>query len=307
MRALAAAIGFRWPVLAVGLLWARASRMRQLPPVMIVGGTILALYLLVAITGPLWIPFGSSQIGTGPPFAGASWQHFFGTDTLGRDVFSRVVIGTRTELALTLAGTILGCGVGAVVGMTSVYFGRWLDAVLMRVVDGVISIPALILALVMISAAGPARTGDAYFLILIVAFIYAPRMARMARAASFEVMTREFVTLARARGERPWSIMGRELLPNITGTLFVEFAVRLGNAPMVIASLGFLGLGMRPPTPEWGLMISENRSALLTVPIIVLAPAATLALLVIGINLFSDGLAQVFGQTVRPVGRGWRP
>jgi peptide/nickel transport system permease protein len=232
------------------------------------------------------------------PLEGASWQHLFGTDELGRDVFSRAVIGTQTDLALALAGTALGCASGALVGLLSAYFGGWIDEGLMRVVDGIISIPFLIFALLMISAAGPERTGDPWLLVAVVAVIYAPRMARMARATALEVMTTDFVVIARTRGEGPLAIVFREVLPNTWGTLLVEVAVRLGNAPLVIGALGFLGVGIRPPTPEWGLMISEERSALLTAPILVLGPAAVLAALVIGINLFADGLARLLGRSL---------
>jgi peptide/nickel transport system permease protein len=231
------------------------------------------------------------------PLEGASGQHLFGTDDLGRDVFSRAMIGTRTDLALSLAGTALGCAAGAVLGLLSAYFGGGIDEVVMRVVDGIISIPFLIFALLVISAAGPERTGDPLLLVAVVALIYAPRMARMARATALEVMTTDYVLIARTRGEGPLSIVFREVLPNAWGTLLVELAVRLGNAPLVIGALGFLGFGIRPPTPEWGLMISEERSALLTAPVLVLGPAAVLAVLVIGINLFADGLARLLGRS----------
>ena len=273
-------------------------RVRRLPPSLVIGGTIMVIYVLVALTGPWWIPYGPSDIGTGMPLEGASGQHLFGTDDLGRDVFSRAVIATQTDLALALAGTALGCVTGAVVGLLSAYFAGWIDEILMRVVDGVISIPFLIFALLVISAAGPARTGDPSLLVAIVALIYAPRMARMARATALEVMTTDYVMIARTRGEGPLSIVFREVLHNTWSTLLVELAVRLGNAPLVIGSLGFLGFGIRPPTPEWGLMISEERGALLTAPVLVLGPSAVLALLVIGINLFADGLARLLGRTL---------
>jgi peptide/nickel transport system permease protein len=273
-------------------------RARRLPPSMFIGGAIMAIYVVVALTGPWWVPYGPSDIGVGLPLGGASGQHLFGTDDLGRDVFSRAVIGTRTDLSLALAGTALGCVSGAILGLLSAYFGGWADEVVMRVVDGIISIPFLIFALLVISAAGPERTGDPTLLVAVVALIYAPRMARMARATALEVMTSDFVLIARTRGEGPLPIVFREVLPNAWGTLLVELAVRLGNAPLVIGSLGFLGFGIRPPTPEWGLMISEERSALLTAPVLVLGPAAMLAALVIGINLFADGLARLLGRSI---------
>jgi peptide/nickel transport system permease protein len=130
--------------------------------------------------------------------------------------------------------------------------------------------------------------------VLVVALVYAPRIARIARAAAMDIATRDFVTVARLRGESAWSVMRRELLPNATGVLLVEFALRAGYAPVLVGSLGFLGFGLRPPTPEWGLMISENR-ALITV----LGPGLALASLVVGLNLFTEGLARILGRTVR--------
>lgn len=278
-----------------GLLW---TRLRRWPPVMIVGAVILVVYVVVALTGPLWAPYDPSAMGVGIPFSGTSAQHLFGTDALGRDVFSRAVVATRIDLALALAGTVLGTVAGAVLGLLSAYGGGLVDEVLMRVVDGIISIPFLIFALLVINAAGPAHIGDPGLLIAIISVIYAPRMGRMARATALDIMTRDFILIARTRGESAWAIVVREVVPNAWGTLLVEFAVRLGNAPLMIGSLGFLGFGIRPPTPEWGLMISEDRSALLTAPVTVLGPAAVLAILVIGINLFADGLARVLGRVL---------
>ena len=135
--------------------------------------------------------------------------------------------------------------------------------------------------------------------ILVVALVNAPRIGRIARSAAIDIATRDFVTVARLRGEHAWSVMRRELVPNATGVLLVEFALRAGYAPVLIGSLGFLGFGMRPPTPEWGLMISENRSLLMISPITGLGPGIALASLVVGLNLFTEGLARILGRSVR--------
>jgi peptide/nickel transport system permease protein len=273
--------------------------MRRLPPTLRLGTLILALHLLVAITGPLWAPYPYHKVGTGRPFESASAAHWLGTDQLGRDVFSRVVHGAPIVLALSISATALGLFIGAALGLLSGYLRGWFDEVLMRLFEAIISIPFLILALLIISAAGKDLAGNPLLLIGVVAFIYAPRIARMARAAALDLVTRDFVTMARARGESAWSIVRRELLPNASGTLLVEFAVRAGYAPILIGSLGFLGFGARPPTPEWGLMISENRSAITTAPITVIGPALALASLVIGLNLFAEGLARFLGRSVQ--------
>lgn len=275
------------------LLW------RQTPLSFRIGAVILLVHLVVAATGPFWAPYGYSRMGTGIPLSGMSWAHPFGVDQLGRDVFSRVIHGAHIVILLSLSGTALGLLVGAIVGLLSGYVGGWVDEVIQRFLEALISIPFLVLALIAISAAGPEAAGNPLLVVLVVALVYAPRIARMARAAAVDIATRDFVTVARLRGESPWSVMRRELVPNATGVLLVEFALRAGYAPVLIGSLGFLGFGMRPPTPEWGLMIAENRALLIVTPITVLGPGLALASLVVGLNLFTEGLARILGRTVR--------
>lgn len=298
MRALSA-VRFRPPRRLSTRPRALLESVQEWPPMMRVGALLLLAHVVMALVGIVWTPYPMSKIGAGLSFAPPSWEHLFGTDALGRDVFSRVMYGAHMVLLLSLSGTALGAAIGVIMGLVSAYVGGWLDEVLMRLTDALVSIPFLMLALLFIAAAGPENMGSPVLLILVVTLLYAPRMARMARAAGLEVVTRDFVALARTRGESGWSIIRREVLPNTSGTLLVEFAVRLGNAPLVIGSLGFLGFGLRPPTPEWGLMISEHRNYLMVAPAIILGPAFVLASFVIGANLFTDGLARLLGHTVR--------
>jgi peptide/nickel transport system permease protein len=272
---------------------------RQAPLGMRIGIVILAVHLVVAATGPFWAPYGYSQMRAGMPLAGASWAHPFGTDQLGRDIFSRVVHGGHIVIALALSGTLLGLTAGAVIGLWSGYVGGWIDEVVQRLIEALISIPFLVLALMAIATAGPQWSGNPVLIVLVVALVYAPRIARMARASAVEIATRDHVTVARLRGEGAFSVMRRELLPNATGVLLVEFALRAGYAPVLVGSLGFLGFGLRPPTPEWGLIISENRALLIVSPATVIGPGLALASLVVGLNLFTEGLARILGRTVR--------
>jgi len=271
----------------------------QTPQSFRIGLVILLVHFIVAFTGPLWAPWGFSQMGAGIPLSGMSWAHPFGIDQLGRDVFSRVVHGGHIVILLSLSGTALGIVIGAVLGLLSGYLGGWLDNLLQRFLEALISIPFLVLALIAIASAGPELSGNPILVVLVVALIYAPRVARIARAAAMDIATRDYVTVARLRGESAWSVMRRELLPNATGVLLVEFALRAGYAPVLVGSLGFLGFGLRPPTPEWGLMISENRALIIITPITVLGPGLALASLVVGLNLFTEGLARILGRTVR--------
>jgi peptide/nickel transport system permease protein len=272
---------------------------RQTPQSFRIGVVILLVHLVIAATGPFWAPYGFSQMGTGIPLSGMSWAHPFGVDQLGRDVFSRVVHGSHIVILLSLSGTALGLLVGAMLGLLSGYVGGWLDNLLQRFLEALISIPFLVLALIAIASAGPELSGNPILVVLVVALVYAPRIARIARAAAMDLATRDYVTVARLRGESAWSVMRRELLPNATGVLLVEFALRAGYAPVLVGSLGFLGFGLRPPTPEWGLMISENRALIIITPVTVLGPGLALASLVVGLNLFTEGLARILGRTVR--------
>lgn len=273
------------------------ARIRRLPRTLIAGSVILAFYLFTALTGRFWAPYDFAKTSTGRPFEPASAQHLFGTDQLGRDVFSRVVHGADEVLFLSMTSTLIATMVGGLLGLASGLVGGWFDQILMRLFDAMISIPFLVLALLVIAAAGPENSGSLLLLILVVAAVYAPRTARMARAVALDLVTRDFVTVARTRGESVWSIVWRELTPNAIGVLLVEFGVRAGYAPIFIGSLSFLGFGVRPPTPEWGLMISENRAAIISAPLAVLAPGLALSLLVIGLNLFTDGIARLYGRT----------
>ncbi|MFN2629224.1 MAG: ABC transporter permease [Gaiellaceae bacterium] len=272
--------------------------LRRFPMSARLAALLLIAYVVIALSGPLWTPYDPFQISTGLPYSGSSGAHLFGTDILGRDVFSRVVYGTRDVLYLALTSTFLALVLGAAVGLASGLVGGWIDELLMRLFETIISIPLLVLALLAIAAAGPKASGKSLLLIGVVVLVYAPRIARMARTVAVDLVTRDFVTVARARGESVRSIVWRELTPNAAGVLLVEFGVRAGYAPILISSLGFLGFGARPPSPEWGLMISENRAALVTAPLTVLAPAAALALLVISLNLVTDGIARALGRSV---------
>jgi len=192
----------------------------------------------------------------------------------------------------TALGGLLGLGCGLL--------GGWFDIVMMRIVDALIGIPFLILALLIVASSRPESSGDFSLLIVVVTVIYAPRIARMARSVAVDLAARDFVTIARMRGESVGSIIWRELTPNAVGVLLVEFGVRAGYAPLLIGSLSFLGFGVQPPTPEWGLMISENRAAIFTAPMAIFAPAAALAGVVISLNLLSDGVARLVGRTSSP-------
>ena len=277
------------------------SPARARPPLPLslkIGLALVLVHLLLALLGPWLVPFGPTQMGTGVPLSPASIAHPFGTDQLGRDVWSRAVHGTSLVLVLSLSGTILGFLLGGALGLVSGYRGGLFDAVAMRLCEVLISIPVLVLALLLVALAGVGATGAGSPIVAVIGFVYAPRIARIARAAAMEVASREFVAAARLRGDGAFRVAFREILPNVSGTLLVEFALRAAYAPVLVASLGFLGFGLKPPTPEWGLMIAENRGLIFVVPATVLGPGLLLATLVVGINLLTEGIARVIGRAV---------
>ena len=283
------------------LLWRFAKFWPTTPRSFRIGLIILLFWVVVSVLGPFLVPYGPSQISTGVPLLGMSWAHPFGVDQLGRDVFSRVVYGAHLVMLLSIIATSLGLLIGSFLGLLSGYLGGWFDEIVMRLAEALISIPFLILAMLIIAIAGPGLSGKPVLVILAVAVVYMPRITRMARAAALDIITKDYITIARLRGESAVSVVRREMLPNATGVLLVEFATRAGYAPVLIGSLGFLGFGMRPPTPEWGLMISEYRSLIFLSPIVVIGPGLALASLVIGLNLCTEGVARILGRTTQQV------
>ena len=214
-------------------------------------------------------------------------------------MLSRVLRGGHTVLWLALAGTVLGAVTGASLGLLSGYLRGWFDEIAMRLTEALISIPFLILGLLFVSMAPAELRGEQGLVIVVLGFIYLPRFARMGRAAALDIVTRDFVTIARLRGESWWYVVGRELLPNATSVLLVEFALRASTAPVLVAALGFLGFEITPPTPEWGLMIAENRQFIVVAPETLVGPGLALASLVVGLNLWTEGLARILGRSVR--------
>lgn len=263
-----------------------------------IGSAIVLAHLLMALLGPFLAPYGPSQMGAGIPLSGASFAHPFGLDQLGRDVFSRVLHGAWLVFVLSLSGTILGFAAGGTVGLISGYMGGRFDLVVMRIFEALISIPVLFTALLVVALVGAESSGTLVLIIAVIGFVYAPRVGRIARGAAVEISAWQYVLAARLRGDSSWRIAMREILPNATGTLLVEFATRAAYAPVLIASLGFLGFGLRPPTPEWGLIISENRDLIFLAPGTVLGPGLMLGSLVIGINLLTEGIARMLGRTM---------
>jgi peptide/nickel transport system permease protein len=267
------------------------STVRRLPVAFHIAAVLLAVHVAVALTGPIWAPYKAEAVLVGGQFEGPSLHHLFGTDNFGRDIFSRVVDGERIVLALALASAGAAVLAGGALGLLMAYVRGWVDEVVMRIVDVVMTIPPLILSLLILGSVGSNHA----VLVATVAFFFSARVAVVVRAAALDVVSEDFVTAARLRGESAWSIAFRELLPNVASAVLVEFSLRTGYAVLTIASLSFLGFGSVPPTPDWGLMISEGRSYIASAPGLVLAPSLVLASLVIALSLFTEGIDDALG------------
>ena len=215
-------------------------------------------------------------------------QFWLGTDQFGRDVLSRVMSGARSIITISVAGAALGIALGTLLGMSSGYKGGKTDEVVMRVADGLMSFPSLLMALLILTSLGASGIN----IVLTIGVVFVAPIARVMRSAMLALKTLEFVESARMRGESQGYIVFREILPNALPVLAVEASVRLSYAILLASSLGFLGLGVQPPSPDWGLMISESRRFIVYAPWVALAPAGAVASLVVGVNLLTDGIRQ---------------
>ena len=256
-----------------------------------VGLALVIAHLLVALSSPWLAPYDFKSISATLILSPPDTSHWFGTDQLGRDVLTRTLLGGREAILVTLLATPIAVTWGALLGIYLGLVGGRLDDVLMRVVDAFLSLPWILKMLLLIATFG---TGIEV-LIPTLAFFYGIPVIRIARAAAHNVVARDFVMAARARGHGRFTIIRRELLPNVLDALMVEGAMRWSWMLLAFSSLSFLGFGVSPPTPDWGLMISDSRSFLAIAPWAGLYPIAALSSLIIGINLTADALAKALG------------
>jgi peptide/nickel transport system permease protein len=260
-----------------------------------IGASIVAFVCLVAIFGPYLAPHDPTAP-VGLPLSGPSGHAWLGTDFLGRDVLSRLLNGGRSVIGFALAATVVAYAFGLGIGLVAGYTRSLLDPVLMRGVDVMLAFPPLLFLLVLIAGAG---TGTVV-LVIGVAAIQAPSISRIVRTATLEVSTRGYVEAGIARGERAVAVIGREVLPNILAPVLVDAGLRFTYSILIIASVNFLGLGLQPPSSDWALMISENRTYIQLNPWSVVVPAAMIGLLTIGINLTGDAIARSLGRSYVP-------
>jgi len=255
-----------------------------------IGAAILLVFVTIAIFGPAFAPHDPGRQNLLATLAPPSPTHPFGTDHIGRDVLSRVLVGTRYSLFVCLASVAFGALLGIPLGIVAGYAGGRIDSAISSAVDIVLTIPAIVLAIAIVAVVGPGLTG----LVIAISVSYAPRVARITRSAVLDVRQEDYVASAVALGARTPRVLWRHLLPNVSAPLTVELTLLAGQAVLVATSLGFLGLGVQPPLPEWGTMLSRGKDFLSIAPHVVTAPGLAIALLVLGFNYLGDGLRDVW-------------
>ena len=260
------------------------------------GLVLIVLFLAAALTGALGLtPYPPNEQHAKDRMQPPSRQYIFGTDEFGRDVYSRLIRGATNSLSIALVSVALASAIGSTLGTLAGYFGGRADNTIMRIMDLFFAFPAILLALAIIAALGPGFRNT----ILAISVVYMPIFARVARGPVLTVRATEYVTAARCVGARDGRILGRHVLPNIAPPLIVQVSLALSWAILTEAGLSFLGLGIQPPEPSWGSMLSEARSLLELAPWLAIFPGLAIMFCVLGFNLLGDGLRDVLDPRMR--------
>ena len=260
-----------------------AKAMRTAPLTASFGLFVIGVYTIAGVFAPVITPYGEAEVITSA-FAPADENMLLGADQLGRDMFSRIIYGARNTVGLALLATTLAFLMGAILGMIAATKGGWFDQAMGRVVDVIMSVPSLIFALLLLSIFGT----NLAILVVIIAVIYAPRVFRLTRAVAGNVVVMDYIEAARLRGEGTWYLIRKEILPNSTAPLIAEFGLEFCFVFLLVAGLSFLGLGIQPPTADWGSMVRENATLISFGEITPLIPAAAIALLTVAVNFVVD-------------------
>ncbi|MES2184776.1 MAG: ABC transporter permease [Pseudomonadota bacterium] len=261
-----------------------------LRPVAVFGIGLVLLHLVIALAAPWIAPYDPLSLNGGraePPSA----EFWLGTDVLGRDYLSRLLWGGRTALLAAFTGVIVAVTVGSVFGVAAAYLGGLFDDIMMRIVDLKLALPGILFVALFAVGFGESLP----VLIVLVGMVYFPGVIRIVRAQALTQVNLGYVKAAQLRGESTVAIILRELLPNTLDVIYIEFAIRMSHAILLLSSLSFLGMGISPPTPDWGLMVAEGVSQLAYAPWLVLAPALFISTLVVGLNFGAEALARALG------------
>jgi len=271
--------------------WTRFLRRRTA----VAGGLVTGLFVLAMVAGAWIAPYAPTAVDYYHTLTPPSAAHLLGTDDFGRDILSRLIAATRYSLGIGLIATCLGALVGSAWGIAAAFYGRRFDDLSMRVVDIMLAFPGYLLAIAFAAALGPGLRN----IILAVGFYSVPTFARLTRGSALSAMGQEFVMAARALGARSGRIMARHLFPVALPSMLVYASLRIGTAILIASSLSFLGLGVQPPTPEWGAMLATARMFIGVAPHLILAPGLTISLAVLGFNLLGDGVRDALDPRLR--------
>jgi peptide/nickel transport system permease protein len=284
LLAFAAGVSFAFKEFLVAIAPRKlAKELKTAPLTASFGMFVIFTYAIAGIFAPWIAPHGESEV-IASAFAPADENMLLGADQLGRDMFSRIIYGARNTVGLALAATLAAFFMGALAGLLAAVKGGWFDQFMGRFADVIMSIPSLIFALLMLSIFGPQVT----VIIIAVAIIYAPRVFRLTRAVAGNVVVMDYIEAAKLRGEGDWYLIRREILPNSTAPLVAEFGLEFCFVFLLVAGLSFLGLGIQPPTADWGSMVRENATLISFGDITPLIPAAAIALLTVAVNFVVD-------------------
>jgi len=259
------------------------------------GGVIVLFFVVTAILAPWLSPYNPNEGDLTQRLQPPTGEHILGTDPLGRDILSRVIHGARISLQIQIVSVTIALIIGIFLGMVGGYYGGFFDHLIMRVMDILLAFPGIFLAIAIIAVLGPGLAN-----LMLAAGIYSiPQFARIVRGSVLSLKEKEFVEAARAVGEKDFSILFRYLLPNSMAPIIVQTTLRMATVLLTASGLSFLGLGVQPPTPEWGAMLSNARAYLITAPHVATVPGLAIMLVVMGFNLFGDGLRDSLDPRLR--------
>ncbi|MEC9489509.1 MAG: nickel transporter permease [Halanaerobiales bacterium] len=271
-------------------LWTISFRRLRKSRTAVLGIIIIILFTLIALFAPYIAPYDPLEQNFIKSFRAPSAEHYLGTDEFGRDIFSRIIYGARISLQIGFIAVFISLIVGVSVGLAAGYYGGWLDMLVMRVMDLMLSFPYILLALVIMSILGP----GIYNAMIAIGIVYVPQYARIVRSSVLSVKKKEYVLAAQALGANDFRIILKHVFLNSMAPVIIQTTLSIGRAIINAAGLSFLGLGAQPPTPEWGAMLSNGQNFLRNAPWIATFPGIAIALLVLGFNLVGDGFRDAF-------------
>ena len=261
----------------------------------LIGASILIFFIIIAIFAPIVATHDPRNADVTTRLQGWSQEHYFGTDKVGRDIFSRIVYGSRISIKVGLVAMTFSISIGALLGVLAGYYGSWIDNIIMRIMDMMLAMPSILLAMVIVTILGQSLTNA----IIAVSIVYIPQYARILRASVLTIREQDYVTAAHAIGVSDFRILTRAILPNCLAPLIVQATLGMGAAILDAAGLSFLGLGAEIGEPEWGAMLNENRALIRRAPWTVMTPGIAIFLIVLGFNLLGDALRDVLDPQVK--------